>query len=269
MIHIVQDRFEEYYNWRLNLGFAQKVFDLLSECSDIALTGDVAIVRYRQGPPLCANPTPENLAFLAAQGVLLPDLPGLKRIVCLNAKAVRWSQWIYQLAHEGCHHLIDGTMSVQLSGENWFEESLCETASLFCLSKLSRHTIWQQWGCPRYALCVQSYLDNQLHESVFLRQSYYSWNNVEQSLGIRPWLGILGETSTQGITPEQRTLCNAVASLILPTFLRTPRLWEILGHIAPSENWQSLEALLAHLESKVAPDVSDAVRELRTVLLGD
>ncbi|MCM1093736.1 MAG: hypothetical protein NC421_07260 [Lachnospiraceae bacterium] len=76
------------------------------------------------------------------------------------------------------------------------------------------------------------------------------------------------ETSTQGNVQYPRNLYNAVASLILPIFLRNDRLWEILQHIGDSEKWKSLEELLSHLKSKATPVYEEDLKELSSILLG-
>lgn len=193
---------------------------------------------------------------------------GDMRIIFLAVKDNCWCQWMYQFAHEYCHHLINGAMNGGLTGLQWFEETLCELASLFCLSKSQNPQLWSQLGCPRYALSVQTYIDSLVHATFPLRQDYYSWNNVDNPLGIRPWLGILGETSTPGKEKYQRNLYSAVASLLLPPFLRMPRLWHIIAHIGDSARWQSLEELLSHLESEMPADCLAGLQELRRILLG-
>lgn len=54
--------------------------------------------------------------------------------VLLNTNNTYWSQYAYQFAHEMCHILCnyrDGNKD-----NLWFEESLCETASLFALRRM-------------------------------------------------------------------------------------------------------------------------------------
>ena len=65
----------------------------------------------------------------------------------LSARDTHWAQYSFQFAHEFCHALANYANSSQQtipdrSNTNlWFEESLCETASLFCLRAMSR--TWQ------------------------------------------------------------------------------------------------------------------------------
>ena len=44
-----------------------------------------------------------------------------------------WCKWVYQFAHEYCHHLINGRLSGEISGLIWLEETICELSSMFHL----------------------------------------------------------------------------------------------------------------------------------------
>lgn len=207
------------------------------------------IVCYGNDMPMCCNENGFHIIYLATHENY-------------------WCQWVFQFAHEFCHHLVDGKMTGNLLGLKWFEECLCHTASLFCLSKLSNHTVWHQLGYPHYALSVRGYIDNFLHESHALRQEYYQRNSIGHREGIYLWRDILEETSTQGIVQYPRNLYNAVASLILPIFLRNDQIWEILQHIGDSEKWKSIEELLSHLKSKATPVYEEDLKDLSSILLG-
>ena len=267
MVRIFTDGFEPYGLWGFIGSLTEGVIGILTNCSGVPEPAYMAIIHHDDGP-MCCLPDRQNLESIHRRGIIIPKEDKLSHIVYLGTEAVRWSQWIYQLSHEVCHSLTGGRLSGEMRGLKWFEECLCEAASLFCLSKISNPTIWRQWGYPRYAPCVQSYLDNHLSGSLHLRRQYYSWNDLEQHQGIRPWLDALGETSTRGMTECQRTLCNAVASVLLPAFLRSPRLWRIIGHIGDSEKWRSLEEFLSHLESEMPETFHADLSELSRILLG-
>lgn len=85
-----------------------------------------------------------------ADRILVKHVPGNPRVlyergpqgeylVHLSARDRRWAEYAYQFAHELCHVLAryelrptSGVLSHQ-----WFEEALCETASLFVLRRLA------------------------------------------------------------------------------------------------------------------------------------
>ena len=47
-----------------------------------------------------------------------------------------WSQYVYQFAHEFCHHVVGGPLDGLLDSSFWFEESLCELASCYFMKKV-------------------------------------------------------------------------------------------------------------------------------------
>lgn len=188
---------------------------------------------------------------------------GNTHIISLVVQENYWCQWVYQYSHEFCHHLIDGKMTGDLKGMKWFEECLCHTASMFCLAELSDQELWCQWGYPSYALAVCQYLDQMLNKVNDMRQDYYRYNKIQHK-GICLWLS---ELSQEGVD-YPRTHYNAVASIMLQTFLQNKHLWEILQHIGDSESWRSLEELLSHLQLKATPMYEAALKELRGLLLG-
>jgi len=56
-------------------------------------------------------------------------------VVRLDTGGTYWSQYAYQFAHELCHVLCK--CDDDYKGNLWFEETLCETASLYCMRRMS------------------------------------------------------------------------------------------------------------------------------------
>lgn len=61
--------------------------------------------------------------------------------VFLSARDTYWSQYVYQFSHELCHILTHFDTSKK-HRHKWFEESLCELASLHVLRSLA--TVWKE-----------------------------------------------------------------------------------------------------------------------------
>lgn len=72
------------------------------------------IVLYKEEGPMCSLIGDSHLIFLAVRDNY-------------------WCQWVYQFAHEYCHHLINGPLSGEWSKMLWFEETICELSSLYNL----------------------------------------------------------------------------------------------------------------------------------------
>ena len=93
---------------------------------------------HREGVPLCvASLDPEE------------------SIIVLSAEGNHWCQWIYQYAHEFCHHLIGGKMTGETKGLIWLEESLCHISSYVCLVQFARLCARR---LPNYTSSVIEYL---------------------------------------------------------------------------------------------------------------
>jgi len=59
-------------------------------------------------------------------------------LVRLNVTGTYWAQFAYQFAHEFCHICCGYEKKAGRSNPNqWFEESLCETASLFAIRRMA------------------------------------------------------------------------------------------------------------------------------------
>jgi len=101
--------------------------------------------------------------------------------VLLNTGGNLWAQMAYQFAHEFCHLLCNpGDQKIQM----WFQETLCEMASRFVLSRMAE--TWKtsppypNW--KDYSVSLREYLDNlqknnRLPEGKTLAQWYC--DNVE------------------------------------------------------------------------------------------
>lgn len=180
---------------------------------------------------------------------------GEERIIRLTTKENYWCQWIYQFSHEICHHVIDGAMTSEIKGQLWFEETLCETNSLYQLGKVLNVDCNKYPCLHNYGQGVQEYLDDLFHSNPVLKLQ------LQQNGGIRPWLPLLSEPQ------YHRDYNNAVACLILPLFVENPRLWGILAHIGDSRSYSTLEDLLAHLQEIANDSYIDSLKRLIALLL--
>lgn len=125
-----------------------------------------------------------------------------------------WCQYAYQFAHEFCH-ILCGFDDDDWNGNDWFEETLCETASLFVLRALARtwrerppYPHWRTFA-PQFAEYAGRLLRNR--ESVapddlgrFLRRHENRLRN----------------------NPAARNLHGTMAAALLPVFEASPTDWE-------------------------------------------
>jgi hypothetical protein len=141
----------------------------------------------------------------------------------LSARDTHWAQYSFQFAHEFCHALANyanssrQTISDTSNANLWFEESLCETASLFSLRAMS-HT-WQVSppypGFRGYAPSLADYAQQRLtlpEHRLPVGTSFPDWFRQHQpalrrEAGLRNWNAI-------------------IAAQLLPIFEAEPAGWE-------------------------------------------
>ena len=151
-------------------------------------------------------------------------------IIQLTARDERWSQYVFQFSHELCHVLSnfdhkDTTADAKVDESNqWFEESLCETASLFTLRRLA--VVWETNPPTRnwsgYASLLSDYalhLMSEPHRHLPADQPLRDWyTQNKSSLSHSPYL---------------REKNELVAASLLPLFEAHPELWQSITYLNP------------------------------------
>ncbi len=171
-----------------------------------------------------------------------------KIILAPNGDACGWAQIVFQFGHELCHALCRGQTQECLddiclqycsSGAIWFEEMLCETASLFVLAKWPDN-IKVHADCPQEQLqkpdkqIFVDFLYAQPRLGAELPQEWYQKNrgNLEE-------MGKLIQDKNASADKKDR-LRQAIRMLalcsLLPLFSNKPTLWNDLSAI--NEWWR-------------------------------
>lgn len=174
---------------------------------------------------------------------------GEEHIIFLSVKDNHWCQWVYQFAHEYCHHLINGTLSGEWSDLMWFEETICELSSLYNMNKMIGFCVTN--GLQVYAPSVEGYLNNLLskNKDTYCLSVDGGWyRQFEDSLKVKQY---------------QRDLYNAIAVMMYPLFMENPRLWKMILNIGDIRSWTSLEDLFSHLEATADDSYRDSLSRLR------
>lgn len=175
------------------------------------------------------------------------------RFIYLSSRKNYWCKWLYQFAHEYCHHLIDGPMSGGIKGLLWFEETICELSSLFHLSVfLQKCSITP--SLYHYAPLVQDYLNDLLYTNLPLVEKFH-----RESLS--QWGDLLKEPV------YHRDLYNAMAVASLPIVLKTPQVWKMILHLGDIRSWNNLKELFDHLLCTATDDYHQALLDLKKLFL--
>jgi hypothetical protein len=137
-------------------------------------------------------------------------------VIRLDTEQTYWSQYSYQFAHEFCHVLC-GYRDADRRNK-WFEETLCETASLFAMRAMAR--TWKEsapyahWRDYRDAL--RNYADDVIRKRDLIHEiharglpEFYRTHQAELESN-----------------PTSRELNGAMSIVLLHLFEEQPERWE-------------------------------------------
>lgn len=152
---------------------------------------------------------------------------GGEYVVQLSARSHNWFQYVYQFSHELCHifsrfdHKEHHGEEVA-SGNQWFEESLCETAALYTLKHLA--VSWadnppaRQWaGYGPTLAAYAEFLQGQAHRRLPAAHGIDRWyQENRESLSENPYL---------------REKNEQLANALLPLFEQSPERWRAIARL--------------------------------------
>lgn len=176
-------------------------------------------------------------------------------VMRLDTGSTYWAQYSYQFAHEFCHVLC-GYRGDGNRRNKWFEETLCETASLFVLRGMSRS--WKDappyphWRDFRDAL--RSYADDVIRRRDKLGEIHRD--------GMPAFYRTHQETLERD--PNERELNGAMAVVLLHVFERQPDHWEAVRWLNESAapDGETFEEYLRRWHEAVPERRKALVREL-------
>jgi len=158
------------------------------------------ISRHREGPITLFERTPRGEVAIR-----------------LDCEDRYYSQFIYQFAHELTH--VRANFQPTDHENKWLEETLCETASLFALRKLSKH--WEK-NAPNDAL-------KNYRKSLAAYAATVIKGREPLTLKTSPAFYQKHEATLRKSATE-RSLNGAFANLILPLLEAEPGHWKVLPH---------------------------------------
>lgn len=175
-------------------------------------------------------------------------------IVRLDTTDTRWAQYAFQFAHE-LGHILCG-YDPNNTGQLWFEESLCEVASLYALRGMSRswatHPPYRNWKdyAPHLAKYAQERIDGHpLSDGQTLAQ-WYRANRKELEKD-----------------PTDRKRNTTVAVALLPLFEKTPQHWGAVASLNKGKprQKQSFEERLQNWHDQAPEEHRAFIREVATL----
>ncbi|HVR86718.1 MAG TPA: hypothetical protein VMU54_20505 [Planctomycetota bacterium] len=141
--------------------------------------------------------------------------PGGEIRVRLDVDGRHWAQFSFQFGHEICH-VVCGCVDYA-NPDLWFEESVCETASLYVLGRMAEdwklrppYATWKD-----YAPALQKYRDERLAQG-----------KLPEGTSLEEWYR--KKKASLREDPHQRPLNLVAASALLPIFEASPEHWGAL-----------------------------------------
>lgn len=170
-------------------------------------------------------------------------------LVQLHAGDDRWHLYVYEFAHEFCHILsnYEENAGADVGRYNqWFEETLCETASLFALESLAAK--WQS-APPTPELAGQAVKLRRFYEQLIAEGHRQLPPHTELAAWVQE-----NEAALRS-DPYQREKNDVLAKLLLPLFATDPDRWDAIAYLNlhPADPSSSLADYLHHWYDN-APD---------------
>ena len=148
--------------------------------------------------------------------------PGGEYRVQLDTGDNLWAQWVYQFAHEFGH--IRSSFDSVSHQNKWFEETICEVASLYVLRRLA--VVWAEDGRPdawkKFAPALRKYVEARVAKA-----------QLAEDVNFPEWYAAHArELHRNGYDREKNTI---IAVRLLPLFEKTPEHWEAIGLLAKAK----------------------------------
>jgi len=181
-------------------------------------------------------------------------------IIYLSAKDQYWAKYAYQFAHEYCHHLIDKDFPPEHDQFGWFEETLCELASIHSLKFMADQ--WARGKAPyhnwiNYHKALNNYADELLNRET---------NKYEGKLS--DWI-----SKNQYILEKDRVnrpMNLLVASKMYELFSEFPDLWNTiptLGKVEVNSSSLMFEDYIVEWGNKIDKENKSSFNKLKSLLL--
>lgn len=180
------------------------------------------------------------------------------RLMRLSVNGNNLLEWVFQFSHEYCHNLINGDFSGKVEGLSWFEETVCEIASIYQVRRIIRqyetsNLEWQNLICRTffeksglYGLYLECYSPSQ------------SFQQYQEE-----FLPLLSQNRQTSHSHESnRGLYRSLAKIMIPVFETNPHIWKMILHFGNLGKKHDIHQLFQDLISKASSDYKDSVIEL-------
>jgi hypothetical protein len=191
--------------------------------------------------------------------VLYERGPGGETRIELTASGPDAGPYVYEFAHEFCHVLSNYERHPHhevTRNHQWFEEALCEVASLYTLKTLALS--WQTTA-PNAELAAAAPQLRQIAD----RFEQESHRKLPPGTTLASWYRASGEQLARGA--YQRGSNEVVANLLLPLFEENPDLWEAIGFLNLDAPGTTFQQYLQTWHDNAPPRYQDVIRYAMTL----
>jgi hypothetical protein len=214
----------------------------------------MAYFPHRRLEPIIVRHTTEYPVVVYERG------PRNEYQVYLTAADRGWGQYVYQFAHELTHILTNYEHRQTARAENrnqWFEETLCEVASLWALRHLA-----SEWGTSPPSRQLAGFGPELLaYANAFLSQPHRMLPaGVSAADFMRQHEAMLRRD------PYLRQHNELVANLLLPMFEHEPRIWEAVGYLNLTGTGDDFGQYVSLWYADAPVGDKDAIRHVMRVL---
>lgn len=215
--------------------------------ADVVAVLESAGAQLLRHVPAAGRPT---IAVAARGGpiALFDRTPGGHFQVRLDTGGNHWAQYGFQFGHEFCHVLCRSGRTTRT--HLWFEEALCETASLFVLRRMAdawaEKPPYPNWR--DFAPHLEAYATKRLAESP-----------RPPEVALADWYAQRRDALRERPTDRDNGL--AIAAALLPLFEKSPERWAAVHWLNSADRAQP-EAFHDHLAAwrdRVPADQAEAV----------
>jgi hypothetical protein len=185
--------------------------------------------------------------------------PDGEDLIRLHASGTSWALYVYEFAHELCHVLSNHDEHAEARRHNqWFEETLCETASLYALQAVAQ--TWQLSAAPEQATIaprLRRFYDRLLAE-----------RNRELPAGAPLAVWLAEHEGQLRNDPYLREKNDLIAKQLLPFFQQDPRRWRALAYLNldAGDPVASLADYLAHWNDRAPNEHRGFISDVRTLV---
>lgn len=176
--------------------------------------------------------------------VLNPRCVRQSKTIWLHACNTDWEYYIFEFAHEFCHYQIRNDVVQNL---RWFEESLCQLASVFVMRRIGFRYTKHPNSDAQYKLGTR-----------ILKRAALEWKDIKQiNLDFSDWSSV--ELQMLVEDEYERGKNTYIALRLLPIFEKDPYLWSTILCLGDMPEWISFNEFIQRWHQLSGPEFSESI----------